>query len=61
MTKEELVDKAFQLIGNLLYVVDDTTASATKLMISDFVLEPNVAANIVSIAFERWMKIYCPE
>ena len=61
MTKEELVDKAFQLIGNLLYVVDDTTTSATKLMISDFALEPNVAASIVSIAFERWMKIYCPE
>ena len=61
MTEEDLVDKAFKLIGNLLSVADDTTASVTKLMIDEFGLDLKKATDIVAIAFERWMKIYCPE
>ena len=61
MSEEELVDKAFELIGNLLAVADDATASATELMIKNYSLDPAAAARIVKIAFERWMKIYYPE
>ena len=61
MSEEELVDKAFELIGNLLAVADDATKSATELMIEEFKLDPNTAASIVATAFARWMKIYYPE
>lgn len=59
--EEEMADKAFELIGNLLIVADDATKSATELMIEEFKLDPNTAARIVATAFERWMKIYYPE
>lgn len=61
MSEEELVDKAFELIGNLLAVADDATVSATELMIKNYGLDPETASRIVAIAFERWMKIYYPE
>jgi len=61
MTEEDLVDKAFKLIGNLLSVADDTTMTVTKLMIDDFGLDSKKAADIVAVAFERWIKIYCPD
>lgn len=61
MSEEELVNKAFELIGNLLIVADDATASATELMMDDFGLDQKTAAKIVKVAFERWMKIYYPE
>jgi hypothetical protein len=62
MTSEEvLIDKAFDLIGKLLGVTDDTSTSVAELMIADFGLEQKTAVNIVAIAFERWMQIYFPE
>ena len=60
MSEEELVNKAFELIGNLLIVADDATASATELMMGDFGLDQKTAKRIVETAFERWMKIYYP-
>ena len=61
MSEEELVNKAFELIGNLLIVADDASASATELMMGDFGLDQKTAEKIVATAFERWMKIYYPE
>lgn len=62
MTSEEkMVDKAFELIGNLLIVADDASASATELMMQEFNIDQKTAAKIVVTAFERWMKIYYPE
>lgn len=62
MTSEEkMVDKAFELIGNLLIVADDASASATELVMQEFNIDQKTAAKIVVTAFERWMKIYYPE
>jgi len=61
MSEEELVDKAFELIGNLLIVADDASASATELMMNDFGMDKKTAEKIVATAFARWMKIYYPE
>lgn len=61
MTKDDLIDKAFELIGKLLGTTDDTSASVAELMIVDFGLEQKTAVNVVDIAFERWMQIYFPE
>lgn len=61
MSEEELSSKAFELIGSLLSVADDTTTTVTALMTTDYGLDLKTASDIVAIAFERWMKIYCSE
>ena len=61
LSEEELVNKAFELVGNLLIVADDATVSATELMMGDFDLDQKTAEKIVETAFERWIKIYYPE
>lgn len=61
LSEEELIDKAFEIIGNLLAVSNYASASATELMIKNYNLDPETAARIVTMAFERWVTIYYPE
>ena len=61
MSEEKLIDTAFELIGNLLPVADDASASAIELLISDLGIDRKTATRIVGAAFARWMKIYYPE
>lgn len=61
MSEEELVNEAFELLGELLVVSENAKEEAVKIMIIKTGLTDSVIEEVVSVAFERWMEVYDPE
>ncbi len=60
MHNEELINAAFEILGELLVTVENARKEAQKYMMYRYCLDASIAAEIVSVAFERWMEIYDP-
>jgi hypothetical protein len=61
LSEEELVNDAFELLGELLVTSENAKEETVKLMIKKYGLTDSIVEEIVSIAFERWVDIYYPE
>lgn len=59
-SEEELINAAFNILGELLVKVENASEEAQKYMMYRYCLDASIAAEVVSIAFERWMEIYDP-
>lgn len=61
ISEEEMINSAFEILGELLVTSDNATGEATNLLMHKYGIDDSIAGEIVSIAFERWMEIYDPE
>jgi len=60
-TEEELVNSAYEILGELLVTSENATGDAVNLMMHKYSISEDIAGEIVFIAFERWMEVYDPE
>lgn len=61
ISEEELINSAFEMLGGLLVTSENATGEVVNLMMHKFSISEDIASEVVSIAFERWMEIYDPE
>lgn len=61
LSDEDLVNLAFEKLGSVLEFSDTPKEYVTKVMSSEYGLDTDIAAEIVEVAFERWVEIYCPD
>lgn len=59
--EEELINAAFEILGELLVTAENAREEAVKYMMYRYCIDTSIAVEVVSIAFERWMEIYDPE
>lgn len=56
--ENELINKAYELLGGLLITSENATGEVTNLLMHDFGVSEDLAGEAVAIAFERWMEVY---
>lgn len=61
MSEDELINDAFEVLGELLVTSENAREEAVKTMIEKTGLTNDTIEEVVAIAFERWMEIYDPE
>jgi hypothetical protein len=61
LPEEELVNTAFELLGELLITSDNATGDVVNLLMHKYAVSEDIAGEVVAIAFERWLEVYDPE
>lgn len=61
MSEEELVNLAFNELGGLLSTHENAREVAATIMMYRYNLDDSIADEVVAIAFERWVEVYCPD
>ena len=61
MSEDELINDAFEVLGELLVTSENARKEAVKTMVEKTGLDNDTIEEAVAIAFERWMEIYDPE
>lgn len=60
-TDEELINSAYEILGELLVTSENATGDAVNLLMHKYAIPEDIASEVVSVAFERWMEVYDPE
>ncbi len=61
MSEEDLVNSAYEILGELLVTSENATGDAVNLLMHKYGIPEDIAGEVVSVAFERWMEVYDPE
>lgn len=61
LPEEELVNTAFELLGELLITSENATGDVVNLLMNKYAVSADIAGEIVAMAFDRWMEVYDPE
>ena len=58
ISEDDLINDAFELLGELLVLYDNAREEAVKRMVEKTGLTDTIVEEAVNVAFERWMDIY---
>lgn len=59
--ENELINKAYELLGELLITSENASGAAVNLLMHEFGVSEDIAGEAVAMALDRWMEIYDPE
>jgi len=58
VSEEDLVNCAFEVLGELLSTSEFARRDAVPIMMTEYCLTEDIATEVVSIAFEHWVEVY---